>query len=929
MAYNQSSSDEFGSILSSISSSHIEQAASPRPPSGGHRSPSGHERHFSSASSSYASHHSPNNSNYDLSYAQGSSSSNGAGPSGGWGGDGSFASSGFGRDSSGSGVGPTDQQSYRQHHHHQPTASASSSVSYGGGAFDEASFLAQFSQGGQPGTSGPTGGGRPAGEDSFSPRASSSASRPPSFVLNDHQQTSNVSQQDQSGQSSSGGDQGGPASFESWQHLIQPQPQHPLPPSNPFDFNAQPLPAFNFTTTHPPSGSNSPAVPDWANGNFTGNPSLLHRSSHSPSLSFDGHDDGSFRSRSSSYAGSSHGPPSDAGDPDQPPSFNFTPAAVDEAMRGLTFEDLALIAAAGGSPLPTSHHSSPSFSQHNNDPRSSSPYNPASPAQAQSHHSPFAHSIRSNPSPPQFNVAYSPASNPTSPSPPTAGLESRGPGKTMSPPTLVIPPDPTEASMMMTSPTETKPTSASSLFPPVDPRMVGVMRLATEGAGGPGGPQINIVPSTPTSGQLTGQPFSQHLAELNRRHQELLQKQQQQQQNSSQPPLHSLDTSSPRPSFGGFPVNGQQQQQQPLHNAPALTQQQQQAAYAASQAQQAQFVAMMSLVGMQQQMAQQQLAQQYQQQQQQQTGGQAANGGSNAVPDPMAAWMASLAHMGQQQQQQGQAGSQQYGHHQRAESFSHHHQPHQSSSYQPFDFINPDHQQQQQQQPPNQHHDIFPPLPYLSQPSTQQPNPVSRQLKAPPIRQRSRSEASLIPYDFGPSPPQAPTMDPSLLPGSSSNPNASFFPPLSSPNISFSADPTSLSDDGTVSHQGSLPSPSTFSFPFFVAPVRKATDDSMRGLGDLDGPGLGTMGTGGGSSEASHPRRSSFGGGQRAFGPGTPEYGRRLLNPWGRGGGGEDGDDGSDVGVRRSSSDAGSKRKGHRKVSLDTACLVRLRPFGP
>ncbi|KAL7411197.1 hypothetical protein BDY24DRAFT_141952 [Mrakia frigida] len=891
MAFAPRTPEEFDHILASISSAHIEKAASPRPPTDPSPSPlPNHQRNLSSTSSSHPSIYAPTPTSYQqqqqfLGSASSSSYLQQQQPpqDGGWGGgETSFDFSSF--DLSGSGGSQQDQGGY------QPTNSYGQSFQ-GGEVYTESSLLGGATggmYGGEAGEGGAGGG-----------QATSSSSS--SFSFNQPQQDFSSYQPSSSSPSNHQQQQQQP-----WMFQQQQPPQPSSSSSNTFDFSSQPLPQFNFITTNPPS----PAPDPWAN------PSLLHRSthSHSPAHSYDGgNDHRSSRSRASSVAGSARGGDGERGGPSSYEgsvgrgSFDFSqssPAAMDEAMRGLTFEDLALIASAGGSPLPQ-----PSFNlPPSPDPQQHVYDHPSSPSYSGSHHtSPFPHT---NPSPPSFNIAYSPASNPASPSPPAQG------GSSKSPPSLIIPPDPTEASIVSPQ-AEQKPSSASSLFPPVDPRMAGVMRLATEG-GGVGGPQINIVPSTPTSGQLAGQIFSEHLAELNRRHQE----QQQQQQAAPhplphqspsarpQPPLHSLDTASPHASFGFTPPpNGpssQQQQQAPSASSQDPSQPGQQ--FTSSQSQ---FVAMMSMQMAQQQLASQQMAQ-YQQQQ-----AMGAEGGAGGAPSTPQAWMARLAQMNQWQggvaQQQQPYGSTQQQEQLRQHQFPHLQQQQQPpSSYQPYTFNQPP---QQQQQP--QHH--FPNPPYQYQPTQPSSSNLPRQLKAPPIRQRSRSEASLIPYDFGPPVPQAPTMDPSLLPGSRHDPNSSFFPPLTSPNTSFnfSADPASLSDDGTGSHQGSLPSPSTFSFPFFMAPVRQPTgDDGMVGGG---GEGIGAgfgFDDGGGGGEVGHPRRASFG--QRAFGPGTPEYGRGLLNPWGRGGGGEDGDDGgiggSGVGVRRSSSDAGGKRKGHRKV---------------
>jgi hypothetical protein len=177
--------------------------------------------------------------------------------------------------------------------------------------------------------------------------------------------------------------------------------------------------------------------------------------------------------------------------------------------------------------------------------------------------------------------------------------------------------------------------------------------------------------------------------------------------------------------------------------------------------------------------------------------------------------------------------------------------------------------------------------------------------RQPPKRQRSRSDASALPYDFGMSAvPSASTMNPNML--SDLGGGSNFFPGQAQQMESPSSSPRSISS--------LLPPGSANLIPAFN-PLPPSAILPSGGLGSNPSFGHSPNGSDAGGSEAGDPpaggpRRPSHTS-ARSFGAGTPGYGVGLLHPYGANGPEATG---GSVGVQRSASDAGRGRQGHRKV---------------
>lgn len=180
--------------------------------------------------------------------------------------------------------------------------------------------------------------------------------------------------------------------------------------------------------------------------------------------------------------------------------------------------------------------------------------------------------------------------------------------------------------------------------------------------------------------------------------------------------------------------------------------------------------------------------------------------------------------------------------------------------------------------------------------------------RQPPKRQRSRSDASALPYDFGMSAlSSVPTMNPNMLSDLSGGGNTSFFPGQAQQMESPSSSPRSISS--------LLLPPGSANFIPAFNPLPPSAVLPSGGLGLHPSFGNSPNGSEAGGSQAgdapsSGPRRPSHTS-ARSFGAGTPGYGVGLLHPHGTSE--SDAASGS-VGVQRSVSDAGRGRQSHRKV---------------
>lgn len=493
-------------------------------------------------------------------------------------------------------------------------------------------------------------------------------------------------------------------------------------------------------------------------------------------------------------------------------------------------------------------------------------------------------------------------------SPPTGSPGSEPHSATQrSPPTITIPDAPQASGSGGNAPLDSLP-SASSLFPPMDPRLLGLMsqnQAAGARASGAGGPMIEISPATPISGQLQSAVFSETLAALGQRHEgqtvHELDERDEQQQRAQGPPagggvkvepdLHrgspgnssatsSLGAASSDVSSNGFysahhtPPSADGRYSPHASPAPPFP--------PPTTAQQSAFYASLGL-------APQHLSTFYAPQPPPPSDAQPSWSASSGAAQTSAQGSVPFPSAGQQQ------GQHFYWNPATIQLFL---------------------QQQQQQQRPDGP-SAGPSLPLPAAATSAAQGPQHPHLKAPPKRQRSRSDASALPYDFGPVPPAAPTMNPNMLSnlGLAGGAGGGFFPGQSQPMESPSSSPRSMSSalpaagpSNALPHFNPLPPPTNTmmfnpAFPSYssFAPGGGASSS------DAGGDPLG-------------PRRTSHGSAQRTFGAGTPGYGVGMLHPWGSGGFDPISEG---VGVQRSVSDAGKGRKGHRKVCRRPFALVR------
>lgn len=457
------------------------------------------------------------------------------------------------------------------------------------------------------------------------------------------------------------------------------------------------------------------------------------------------------------------------------------------------------------------------------------------------------------------HLPSSPVPSPTS-NPPSASSVSLHDQR--SPPAISIPPDPFDQLNSATG-FDSLP-SASSLFPPVDPRMAGLLgRGAHPALPGSLGVQIEIQPATPLSGQLQSAVFTDTLASLSQQRRAQTLREQDENSGGQQGQQHS---------HGGAP---RVKQESPQDRSPDLSN--------------SSSLSAASTLG-----SSVDLSHQYQPQPSSQPPPvlppssllehhqqylfanfpppsafllDNASSFNNDLPN----WMAS--NFNQAASSHLSAAGPTYG---------------QPSHYAPSSSVQMLQQQQRAEVSLN--------------PSTADAKPV---LKPPPRRQRSRSDASALPYDFGPTPVSAPTMNPGLLAQNGGLPYFNFFgaqqaqpmdSPKSSPrSISSNLPPVGAKPAGSFFNP--LPTvPNTMffnpSFPSYTSFAPTFEEDCIGPLEDGGGPS-----------------RTTHGSAQKSFGAGTPGYGIGLSHPWGGGG-----MDVGGMGVKRSVSDAGKGRKGHRKV---------------
>ena len=225
------------------------------------------------------------------------------------------------------------------------------------------------------------------------------------------------------------------------------------------------------------------------------------------------------------------------------------------------------------------------------------------------------------------------------------------------------------------------------------------------------------------------------------------------------------------------------------------------------------------------------------------------------------------------------------------------------------------HQHQQQQQQQQQQSSLGPGSaggPAVTKTSASPPDDGSGSFtphrRQPPKRQRSRSDASALPYDFVMSSlsSTAATMNPNMLSDLGGGGNNSFFPGQAQQMESPSSSPRSISSllpPGGGGGNNLIPAFNP------LPPSELLPSGSYPAFGHSPN-GSDAGGSEAGDSPAGGPRRPSHTL-ARSFGAGTPGYGVGLLHPHGANGSETAG---GSVGVQRSVSDAGRGRQGHRKV---------------
>jgi hypothetical protein len=492
----------------------------------------------------------------------------------------------------------------------------------------------------------------------------------------------------------------------------------------------------------------------------------------------------------------------------------------------------------------------------------------ASEPSSASYHSSLASSpaFDVNPSSAQSNYQHNSVHHPSPQHDPSSQTASHL-HKVPSPPTLVIPSSDPTSNQTQLDANSNQSSSSSSLLPPLDPRMLGIFPQQSTGLNEPGGVEINVQAATPTSPRSGV--FSNHLAALTAASRAAQDLEQQQKKDEHQRVLlqqHQLYQQNSQPS---------QQSSSSYSSQPPLFSLDQYRAF------------------------------QIQQQAQINTHQQPRANQSHQIQQPH-----SLQLHTSTQNQTSYSQSSSWAPSQQPQLFGN------SYQYPPSDAPSSSYT--------SRAYDSF-----QSHPSADQnqdpfrPRSTSRALKPPPIRQRSKSEASIFPLDFGPSPPPVPTMNPSLLPYE--NNRYLSYPFNVPPNPSYSSNSLAYS-----TNQPYFPQPSMMfsDVPSDFSPFPSSSNASPM---EFDLPMDGASGSfdGGKARKKERGERGSFGAssGLGRFGPGTPNYGVGMQNPWsltgaGGGGGGLSGGigggglevPGGTVGLRRSVSN-GEGGRGHRRVS--------------